>query len=89
MASDNIQITKLEVKIDCDGMSNIVNRIYFTYKDGQQYIGGVGLPNAENFTAFENLTEQTVLSWLNVEEALSSRCSDSLPPICELKGLPW
>ncbi len=87
--TNDIQITKLEVKIDSDGLTNIVNKIYFTYTDGQQYIGVVGLPNAENFTAFENLTEQTVLSWLNVEEALSSRCSDSLPPICELKGLPW
>lgn len=87
--SNNIQITKLEVKIDSDGLSNIVNKIYFTYTDGEQYIGGVGLPDAESFTAFEDLTEETVLSWLNIEEALSSSCSDSLAPICELKDVPW
>ncbi len=88
MAND-IQITKLEVKIDSDGLTNIVNKIYFTYTDGQQYVGSVGLPDAESFTAFEDLTEETVLSWLNVEEALSSCCSNSLSAICELKNVPW
>lgn len=87
--ANNIQITKLEVKIDSDGLTNIVNKIYFTYTDGKQYIGVVGLPNAENFLAFENLTEEIVLSWLNVEEALSSRCSNSLTAICEIKDIPW
>lgn len=86
---NNIQITKLEVKIDSDGLTSIVNKIYFTYTDGQQYIGVVGLPNAENFLAFENLTEEIVLSWLNVEEALSSCCSNTLAAICELKDVPW
>lgn len=87
--ANNIQITKLEVKIDSDGLTNIVNKIYFTYTDGQQYVGVVELPNAESFTAFEYLTEETVLSWLNVEEALSSACSNSLSAICELKDVPW
>lgn len=86
---NDIEITKLEVKIDSDGLSNIVNKIYFTYTDGEQYVGGVGLPDAESFTAFEDLTEETVLSWLNVEEALSSSCSNSLSAICELKDVPW
>ena len=84
-----IEINKLEVKIDSDGLSNIVNRIYFTYTDGEQYTGVVGLPDAESFTAFEDLTEETVLSWLNVQEALSSSCSNSLAAICELKDVPW
>ena len=87
--ANNIQITKLEVKIDSDGLTNIVNKIYFTYTDGQQYIGVVGLPNAENFLAFENLTEEIVLSWLNVEEAIDNKCEDNLSPICVLKDTPW
>lgn len=95
--SNNIQITKLEVKIDSDGLSNIVHKIHFTKTDQETGelrrevigIGDVELPDPENFTEYEDLTEELVMSWLDVDAALSSNVSHSLAPNCVIEDVPW
>lgn len=92
-----IEINKLEVKIESDGLSNIVHKIHFTKTDQETGelqrevigVGDVALPDPENFTEYDDLTEELVMGWLDVDAALSSTCSNSLSPICELKDVPW
>ena len=95
--SNNIQITKLEVKIESDGLSNIVHKIHFTKTDKEIGelktvvigIGSVGLPDPENFTEYEGLTEELVMSWLDVDAALSSSVIHSLSASCVIEDVPW
>lgn len=95
--SSNIEITKLEVKIESDGLSNIVHKIHFTKTDEEtgelkrkvMGIGSVGLPDPENFTEYDDLTEELVMGWLDVDAALSSNVSHSLSPNCVIEDVPW
>ena len=92
-----IEINKLEVKIESDGLSNIVHKIHFTKTDEEtgelkkvvMAIGSVGLPDPENFTEYDDLTEELVMGWLDVDAALSSNVSHSLSPNCVIEDVPW
>jgi len=86
---NGIQITKINVKIESDGLQEIVNKVYFNYTDNKEYIGIVAPPNADSFTAYEDLTESQVVDWINVSEAIDNKCADNLSPICVLKDPPW
>lgn len=97
---ENLEVAPLE-----NGLTDVVKKANFWVEavsnDGikAQHHAHVSLPtpSSENFTAYANITEENVLSWirntssgvLSVEEILDEKIEQiRTPPLVE-KDLPW
>jgi len=98
----NILITHMDIYPSKDGLTNAVKKVYWKVDclhEGKYYYktGGHVLPAASDtdFTAFENLTKDQVLSWLTgsvdfdaVKSELSEEIDEALHPTINL-ALPF
>ena len=104
-------INALDVYPSQDSLSNVVYNIHWgltatsseTDDDGNPYsatsIGtqAVEAPEADSFTEFDSLTQETVEGWLEasdldveaLKDGLDSRVSEQITPTSESKDVPW
>ena len=104
-------INALDVYPSQDSLSNVVYNIHWgltatsseTDDDGNPYsatsIGTqtVEAPEADSFTEFDSLTQETVEGWLEasdldveaLKDGLDSRVSEQITPTSESKDVPW
>ena len=84
--------------VDCytskDGLEKVAYNIHWSYflTDGEHTVSMIGVqsvgePNAENFVAFEELTEETVIGWIEaamdveqMQENLANQLADKIAP---------
>jgi hypothetical protein len=84
--------------VDCytskDGLEKVAYNIHWSYflTDGEHTVSMIGVqsvgePNAENFVAFEELTEETVIGWIEaamdveqMQENLANQLADKIEP---------
>jgi hypothetical protein len=84
--------------IDCytskDGLEKVAYNVHWSYflTDGEHTVSMIGVqsigePDAENFVAFENLTEEVVIGWIEsamdveqMQENLANQLADKIAP---------
>jgi len=84
--------------IDCytskDGLEKVAYNVHWSYflTDGEHTVSMIGVqsigePDAENFVAFEDLTEEAVIGWIEsamdveqMQENLANQLADKIAP---------
>lgn len=101
----NLEILKLQVKILENTLENVVFQADWRYtatsQDEEHVEQAVGLasipaPDPDNFTPFEDLTEEQVKDWVENEvdfnkfkEYLDNIIEEKINPPTEAKDVPW
>ena len=105
------KINALDVHPTEDNLSNVVYNIHWgliatsdqTDADGNAYTADsigtqtVGAPNADGFTAFDDLTQEIVETWLEasdldvdaIKAGLDAQITENITPTSETKNVPW
>ena len=100
-------VAALDCKPSVDGLTDVVSTIHWR-KQATEVVGdktytadtygacAVGEPDAENFTAFESLTEEVVVPWLEavldveaIDAALDAQIETQKNPPVVTKTVPW
>ncbi len=96
----NFKINAVDCHTEQDGLEKVVYNVHWSYigtSDGEEpktasIIGTqtVDAPDASNFTAFETLTEETVISWIeakfeedriaNMQASLDAQIQEQIAP---------
>lgn len=100
-------IAALDCKPSVDTLTNVVSTIHWrkqatevidekTYTADMYGACTVGAPDAENFTAFADLTEEEVIAWLEdtldvaaIDSALDAQIETQKNPPVVTKKAPW
>jgi len=103
-------IVALDTYPSKDSLSDVVYNIHYSYvgtsseedSDGNAYSASVigtiaiGEPDADSFTAFADLTEETVVGWaeaaLDLDELkanVDGQITEKITPSQETKQVPW
>lgn len=101
----NLEILKLEVKLLEDTLENVVFQADWRYtaisedeKYTEQTVGLATIPSPDpnNFTPFDDLTEEQVKGWVENEidfdkfkEYLDVKIEEKINPPTEIKDVPW
>ncbi len=101
----NLEILKLEVKLLEDTLENVVFQADWRYtatSENEEYteesvgLASIPAPDPDNFTPFEDLTEQMVSDWiLNIvdfeqyQQTLDEQITKKQYPTIESKNVPW
>jgi hypothetical protein len=101
----NLEILKLEVKLLEDTLENVVFQADWRYtatSENEEYteesvgLASIPAPDPDNFTPFDDLTEEQVKSWVESEvnfekyrEYLDARIQEKINPPTEAKDVPW
>ena len=101
----NLEILKLEVKLLEDTLENVVFQADWRYtatSENEEYteqsvgLSSIPSPDPNNFTPFDDLTEEQVKSWVENEvdfskfkEYLDNRIEEKINPPTEVKDVPW
>jgi len=101
------EIAALDCKPSVDTLTDVVSTIHWRKKatevvDDKTYVSSmygactVGAPDAENFTAFADLTEEEVIAWLEatldveaIDNALDAQIDIQKNPPIVTKKAPW
>jgi hypothetical protein len=101
------EIAALDCKPSVDTLTDVVSTIHWRKKatevvDDKTYVSNtygactVGAPDAENFTAFADLTEEEVIAWLEdtldveaIDNALDAKIDTQKNPPIVTKKAPW
>ena len=101
------QVAALDCKQDIEGLADVVSVIHWRKKatevvDDKTYTADtygactVGAPDAENFTAFADLTEEEVIAWLEatldveaIDNSLDAKIETQKNPPVVTKKAPW
>ena len=101
----NLEILKLEVKLLENELENVVFQADWRYtatSENEEYteesVGLVNLPapDLDNFTPFDDLTEEIVSDWIlnivnfeQLQQALDEQITEKQYPTTESKNVPW
>ena len=101
----NLKIVKLQVKLLENTLENVVFQADWRYtamsQDEKHIEETVGLaiipaPDPDNFTPFDDLTEEQVKGWVEnevdfdkIKEYLDSIIEEKINPPTEAKDVPW
>jgi hypothetical protein len=101
----SLEILKLEVKLLEDTLENVVFQADWRYtvtSENEEYteesvgLANIPAPDLDNFTPFDDLTEEQVKGWVENEvdfnkfkEYLDSKIEEKINPPTEVKDVPW
>lgn len=101
----SLEILKLEVKLLEDTLENVVFQADWRYtvtSENEEYteesvgLANIPAPDLDNFTLFDDLTEEQVKGWVENEvdfnkfkEYLDSKIEEKINPPTEVKDVPW
>ena len=101
----NLEILKLEVKLLEDTLENVVFQADWRYtatSENEEYteecvgLASIPAPDPDNFTPFDDLTEEQVKGWVENEvdfnkfkEYLDNKIEEKINPPTEVKDVPW
>jgi hypothetical protein len=94
MNTYNFKINAVDCYTSKDGLEKVAYNVHWSYflTDGEHTVSMIGVqsvgePNAENFVAFEELTEETVIGWIEaamdveqMQENLANQLADKIAP---------
>ena len=100
-----LKINKLEVKTTEGDLTNVVFLVHFSYiatTEDEQYsetalgMASIASPDPENFTDFEDLTEEQVQGWVEsvidfelYKQNLNNAIQEKINPTKQVKDTPW
>lgn len=100
-----LKINKLEVKTAEGDLTNVVFLVHFSYiatTEDEQYsetalgMASIASPDPENFTNFEDLTEEQVQGWVEsvidfelYKQNLNNAIEEKINPTKQIKDTPW
>lgn len=100
-----LNINKLEVKTIENGLTDVVFLVHFSYvattadeKYTEQIVSAASVaePDPENFTNFEDLTEEQVQGWVEsvidfelYKQNLNNAIQEKINPTKQIKDTPW
>lgn len=100
-----LKINKLEVKTAEGDLTNVVFLVHFSYiatTEDEQYsetalgMASIASPDPENFTNFEDLTEEQVQGWVEsvidfelYKQNLNNAIQEKINPTKQIKETPW
>ncbi len=101
----NLEILKLEVKLLENTLENVVFQADWRYtaiSENEEYteesvgLASIPAPDPDNFTPFDDLTEEQVKGWVENEvdfnklkEYLDNKIEEKINPPTEVKDVPW
>jgi hypothetical protein len=107
MATYNWLINQMDTKPKEDGLSDVVVKIYWT-RTAEKYVGGEPIlvscygtmgcttPSSTDFTAYPDLTQEQVESWLDagldvptIDLGLDAQIENIINPPIIVLPLPW
>lgn len=100
-----LKINKLEVKTIENNLTDVVFLVHFSYiattedeKYSETALGmtNIASPDPENFTNFEDLTEEQVQGWVEsvidfelYKQNLNNAIQEKINPTKQIKDTPW
>ena len=100
-------ISQLNCAVESDGLPNVINMIHWRYnatkiEGDKTYFAetygasSVAQPNPQNFTPYENVTEEEVIQWLeqilpvnDMQSRLEANINLQINPVEVTLPLPW
>jgi hypothetical protein len=100
-------ISQLNCAVESEGLPNVINTIHWRYNatkvDGDKtYFAdtygavSVSQPNPQNFTPYEDVTEEEVINWLeqilpvkDMQSSLEASIALQINPVEVILPLPW
>jgi hypothetical protein len=100
-------ISQLNCAVELEGLPNVINQIHWRYnatkvEGDKTYFAetygasSVAQPNPQNFTPYENVTEEEVINWLeqilpvnDMQSILEANINLQINPVEVTLPLPW
>jgi hypothetical protein len=100
-------ISSMDCAVESEGLPNVINVIHYRYnatkvEGDKTYFAetygasSVAQPNPQNFTPYEDVTEEEVINWLeqilpveNMQESLEASIALQINPVEVTLPLPW
>ena len=100
-------ISQLNCAVELEGLPNVINQIHWRYnatkvENDKTYFAetygasSVSQPNPQNFTPYEDVTEQEVINWLeqileieDMQSGLEANINLQINPVQVTLPLPW